>query len=101
MDRLKWQRRIYSNLYCLVTCERQIVPMLFYNSCDSAMELLLPLVRFLLEISHVKNGTKNLFCVGLWKILLIILAKSFSTYSPGTLQNPSGIFNSFYSSRIL
>lgn len=59
MDRLKWQRRIYNNLYCLVTCERQIVPMLLYNSFDSAMELLLPLVRFLLEISHVKNGTKN------------------------------------------
>lgn len=76
--------------------------MFFDNSCDSAMELLLPLVRFLLEISHVKNGTKNL-CWPLENLerVLMILAKSFSTYSPGTLQNPSGIFNSFYSSRVL
>lgn len=79
--------------------------MLFDNSCNSAMELLLVLVRFLLEISSlVKKGTNNLY----WPLenlerVLIILAKSFSTYSPGTLRNPLGICtgNSFYSLRIL
>lgn len=78
------------------------MPMLFDNLCNSAMELLLPLVRFLLEISHVKNETKNL-CGPLENLerVLMILAKPFSTYSPGTLKNPSVIFNSFYSSRIL